>query len=196
MSNAFDRDSYPTVEPEVLVAGDRWVWKREDLVSDYPISDYALSYEFHSDSGGGGSHKFTVTATEIATAYVVEVPSATTDDYLVADYQWYAFITRSSDSERVSIGHGFAKLVADYADTNADLRSHAKKVLDAVEAVIENRATIDQSSFSIGGRSLSRMDPEELLNLRDRYKAEYLREIQRARIRSGQPTGNMIGVRF
>ena len=57
MSNAFDRNSYPTVEPEVLVAGDRWVWKREDLVSDYPIADYALSYEFHSDSGGGGNHK-------------------------------------------------------------------------------------------------------------------------------------------
>ena len=84
----------------------------------------------------------------------------------------------------------------DFANTNADLRSHAKKVLDAIEAVIENRATVDQSSFSIAGRSLSRMSIDELLTLKNRYKAEYLKEIKEARIKNKQRSGNTIGVKF
>ena len=49
MANLFDRDNYPQQEPETLVVGDRWVWKRPDLVSDYPTASYALTYEFHCD---------------------------------------------------------------------------------------------------------------------------------------------------
>lgn len=196
MANLFDRDNYPLQEPETLVVGDRWVWKRTDLVSDYPVDTYALTYEFHCGAGGGQSHQFTITATETTDAYIVEVPSATTAAYNAHTYQWYAYITRSSDSERVAIDNGITKLVDNYADTTADQRSHAKKALDSIEAVIENRATIDQSSFSIAGRSLSRMSIDELLRFRDYYKAEYNRELQKAKIKNKKPTGNMIGVRF
>jgi len=196
MANLFDRDNYPQQEPETLVVGDRWVWKRPDLVSDYPTDQYALTYEFHCDSGGGGNHKFTITATETTDAYIVEVDSSTTAAYNAHQYKWYAYITRSSDSERVAVDSGITTLVANYADTNADLRTHAKKVLDAVQAVIENRATIDQSSFSIAGRSLSRMSIDELHSLRDRYEAKYNKELQKAKIRNNKPTGNTIGVKF
>ena len=57
MANQFDRSNYPTQEPDELVIGDRWVWRRDDLVSDYPLASFALSYEFHEDSGGSGSHR-------------------------------------------------------------------------------------------------------------------------------------------
>lgn len=196
MANLFDSANYPSQEPETLVIGDRWVWQRPDLVTDYPTDQYALTYEFHCDSGGGGSHQFTITATETTLAYVVEVASTVTDDYTAHQYKWYAFITRTSDSERVAVDDGMTTLVANYADTNADLRTHAKKVLDAVQAVIENRATIDQSSFSIAGRSLSRMSIDELFLVRDRYRAEYNEEVKKARIRNKKPSGNLIGVRF
>lgn len=196
MANQFDRANYPTQEPDELVVGDRWTWKRTDLITDYPIADYALTYEFHEDSGGGGSHKFTVTATETTDAYIVEIPSATTANYSIGDYKWYAFITRSSDSERIAIDEGITTVIVNFANTNADVRSHAKKVLDAIEAVIENRATVDQSSFSIAGRSLSRMSIDELFNLKDRYKSEYLKEVKQARIKNKQNTGNTIGVKF
>ena len=42
--NLFDSDNFPTVEPEVLTIGDRWVWKRTDLGTDYPPSSYAFTY--------------------------------------------------------------------------------------------------------------------------------------------------------
>ena len=93
------------------------------------------------------------------------------------------------DSGRTSVNENLA-------NTNADLRSHAKKVLDALQAVIENRANIDQSSMSIAGRSLSRMSVDESLKFRDRYKAEYLKEIKLARIKNKQGSGNTIKVNF
>ena len=196
MANLFDRANYPTQEPDVLVVGDRWVWRRPDLVADYPTADYALTYEFHEDSGGGGSHKFTITATETTDDYIVEIASATTASYTAGEYNWYAFITRSSDSQRIAIDEGHTKLELDFGNTNADNRSHAKKVLDAIQATIEGRASQDQMSYSIAGRSLSRMSIDDLLKFRDRYRAEYNREIKKLRIKNKQDTGNTIKVRF
>jgi hypothetical protein len=196
LSNAFDRENYPQKEPSTLVLGDYWAWKRDDLADTYPIGSYALTYEFHEDSGGGGIHKFTLTATEANDTYYIEAASSSTTGYSVGDYIWEAYITKASDSNRVMVDSGRTTITQNLADTNADLRSHAKKVLDAIEAVIENRASMDQSSMSIAGRSLSRMSIDELMTFRDRYKAEYLKEIKLARIRNGQGTGNTPKVRF
>lgn len=196
MANLFDRANYPTQEPDTLVVGDRWVWRRPDLVADYPTADYALTYEFHEDSGGGGSHKFTITATETTDDYLIEIASATTANYATGDFHWYAFITRTSDSERIAIDDGYAKIELNFADTNADHRSHAKKVLDAIEAVLENRASQDQMSYSIAGRSLSRMSIDDLMNFRNRYRAEYNKELKKWRIKNKQETGSTIKVRF
>lgn len=196
MANLFDRENYPTQEPDLLVVGDRWTWRRPDLVPDYPTADYALTYEFHDDAGGGGSHKFTITATETTDDYIVEIASATTASYTAGEYNWYAFITRSSDSQRIAIDEGHTKLELDFANTNADNRSHAKKVLDNIQAVLENRASQDQMSYSIAGRSLSRMSIDDLMRFRDRYRAEYNREIKLKRIKNEQDTGNTIKARF
>lgn len=196
MANLFDRSNYPTQEPYELVVGDRWVWKREDLNTDYSTDLYSLSYEFHCDSGGGGNHKFTINATESGNVYYVEVASTTTAGYSPHRYVWDAYITRTSDSQRIRIDSGVTELLDNLANTNADQRSHVKKVLDALEAMIANRASVDQSSMSIAGRSLSRMDINDLLSWRDKYKAEYLRELKRARAKNGSSTGNTVKVRF
>ena len=196
MANLFDRANYPTQEPDILVVGDRWMWRRPDLASIYDPSEYALTYEFHRDSGGGGANQFTITATETSDDYIIEVPSATTDAYVANAYIWYAFITRSSDSERIAVDNGRAELIDDFADSNADVRSHAKTVLDAIEATIEGRASQDQMSYSIAGRSLSRMSIDDLMTFRNRYRAEYLEEIKKSRIKNKQDSGNLVKVRF
>jgi hypothetical protein len=196
LSNAFDRANYSTKEPNSLVLGDYWAWRRDDLASDYPVGSYALTYEFHSDVGGGGSKKFTLTATEADDTYYIEAASSSTTSYSIGDYVWDAYITKTSDSNRVLVDSGRTTITENLANTNADLRSHAKKVVDAIEAVIENRASMDQSSMSIAGRSLSRMSIDELLTFRDRYKAEYLKEIKLARIRNKQGSGNTVKVNF
>jgi hypothetical protein len=51
-------------------------------------------------------------------------------------------------------------------------------------------------SYSIAGRSLSRMSIDDLLTFRARYRAEYLKELKLKRIKNKQDTGNTIKVRF
>lgn len=194
MGNAFDSTNYPTVEPSELIIGDRWLWKRADLASDYPVADYALSYT--ADKQGAGSTSFSITATESGGEYLVEVASATTAGYTAGTYNWQAYITRASDSQRVSVARGTWNVIANLSASTADPRSHVKKVLDAIEAVLESRATVDQMAYSIQGRSLSRTPIADLLLLRDKYKAEYRRELDAERIANGLAPKNKLLVRF
>lgn len=193
MANKFDSTNYPISEPNELQLGDFWAWKRTDLSTDYPTASYALSYEFNLVDGSTAAN-FTLTATESNDEYIIEVSNTTS--YTSGEYNWVSYITRSSDSARIKLSEGFTEIQENYATTTSSVRSHAKKVLDAIEAVIENRATMDQSSMSIAGRSLSRLTIDELLQFRDRYKAEYLKEVKKARIKNKKDSGNTIKVRF
>ena len=196
MSNAFDRENYPTKEPSTLVLGDFWAWKRDDLADTYPVGSYSLTFEFHEDSGGGGIHKFTLTAVEANSTYYIEAASSSTTGYSVGDYIWEAYITKTSDSNRIMVDSGRTSITENLANTTADLRSHAKKVVDAIEAVIENRASMDQSSMSIAGRSLSRMSIDELFQLKDRYQADYDAEVKKAAIKNGKSSRTTILTKF
>ena len=193
MSNKFDSTNYPSQVPTELQLGDFWAWKRDDLSEDYPVASYSLSYEFNLIDGSTASN-FTVEATESNDTYIIEVSS--TSSYTKGNYNWVSYITRTSDSARVKLEEGFVEIQDNYATTSASVRSHAKIVLDSIEAVIENRANIDQSSMSIAGRSLSRMSIDELLTFRDRYKAEYLKEVKQLRIKNKRGSGNTIKVNF
>lgn len=195
MSNLFDSANYPSVEPDTLEIGDRWVWKRTDLGADYAPASYALSYEARRH--GDGADVFTITASESGTDYVIEVASTTTDDYEPGTYAWAAYITRSSDSERMRVGEGTWQLRRDLAaEDGADPRSHARRVLDAIEATIEGRASKDQSAYSIEGRSLSRMPVGELLQLRSHYVNLVNSELAAQRTRLGKSAGSTIQARF
>jgi len=177
MANAFDSANYPESEPAELIAGDRWVWKRTDLGSDYPPASYALSYVARREDTG---FEITINASESGSDYLVEVAKATTIGYPAGRYYWQAYITRSSDSERVTVSSGTFEVIADRDTDTADPRSHARKVLAAIEAVIEGRASRDQEEYSIGGRSLKRTPIEDLLKLRDKYVGEVDAEQRKA----------------
>jgi len=193
LSNKFDSTNYPSQVPTELQLGDFWAWKRDDLSEDYPVASYSLSYEFNLIDGSTASN-FTIEATESNDTYIIEVSS--TSSYTKGNYNWVSYITRTSDSARVKLEEGFVEIQDNYATTSASVRSHAKIVLDSIEAVIENRANIDQSSMSIAGRSLSRMSVDELLTFRARYKAEYLKEVKQLRIKNKRGSGNTPKVRF
>lgn len=80
--------------------------------------------------------------------------------------------------------------------TEETTQTHAERVLNAIEATIERRASTDQMSYTIDGRSLSRTPIADLLALRDRYKAEVAREKQAARLKNVRGGGRQVFVRF
>ena len=179
--------------PDLLQIGDFWAWKKDNLATDYPTADYSLSYEFNLIDGATAVN-FTIGTTEANDEYIVA--TSNTSSYTKGEYNWVEYITRTSDNARIKLSEGYTQIQENYATTNASVRSHAKIVLDAVKAVIENRATMDQSSMSIAGRSLSRMSIDELFTLKDRYQAEFDREVKKAKIKNGQSSGNTILTKF
>ena len=157
------------------------------MASDYPLTSYSLKYKFNLISGSTASN-FTVNATESDDSYIFEVSS--TSSQTAGEYKWEAIIVRDSDSIESVIKDGYLNIIDDA------VRSHTKVVLDSITAVIEGRATMDQSSMSIGNRSLSRLSIDELFEFRDSYEKRWEIEKKRSRVKNGLPSGNTIGVKF
>ena len=194
MANYFDSTNYPTTEPELLVIGDRWVWKRTDIGTDYAPSSYALSY--NARLLGTGSTTFSITASESGTDYIVEVASSTTSSRTVGVYAWNMFITRSSDSERIALDSGKFELKDNLATSSADQRTHAAKMVDYLEATQESLAQKLTSSYSITDRSNTLRSMDEVSVQLNYYRAVYNRESMKDRAKSGRRTGQNILVRF
>jgi len=194
MKNLFDSEEYPTFEPEVLVIGDRWVWKRTDIGSTYAPSSYALSY--NARLLGTGSTTFSITASESGTDYIIEVGSSSTASRSVGIYAWNMYITRSSDSERIALDSGKFELKDNLATSSADPRSHSAKMVDYLEATAESLAQKLTTSYSISDRSNTLKSMDENQKLLNYYRSVYNREIMKDRALSGKRTGQNILVRF
>ena len=193
MANMFDSANYAETEPAKFIAGDRLAWKRTDL-TDYPPATYALQYSARLEKSG--ATEIAIAAGESGSDYIVEVAAATTTAYTAGVYHWQAYIVRSSDSERITVDHGTWEVLANRDAATTDPRGHVKKVLDNIEAVLEKRSTKDQDNYSISGRSLGRTPIADLILLRDRYRAEWVREQRAERISNGLDHSGVIKVRF
>ena len=194
MANAFDTDLAATTEPAEIVAGDTLIWKRTDLGTDYANGSYTLSYKARLE--GTGSTVITITASASSDDYLVNVAAGTTASYSTGVYRWQAYITRDSDSARVTVDSGTFEVAANRSASTADPRSHVKIMLDKIESILEGRADGDVAAYSINGRSLTKLAIPDLLMWRDRYRAEYLREVRAERRDNGQGTGSTVLARF
>ena len=193
MANLFDSTNYPETEPLKIFSGDRAAWKRTDLGTDYAPASYSLKYSARLENDG--ATEIEITASESGSDYVVEVGQSTTAAFRVGIYHWQAYIIRTSDSERVTVDSGTWEVVVNRDAATSDPRNHVKIVLDAIEATIEGRASKDQESYSIQGRSLSRTPIAELVALRDKYRAEWVREQRAERIKNNLGHSGIIKVR-
>ena len=184
----------PTKEPAQLRAGDTLKWRREDLQSDYPATGYTLKYVAKNALGG-----FQITATADGSAFSVTVPASTSAGYLPGVYEWSAWVETGAEKYTVGGGHWtvLPDLRANDADSPLDSRDHARRVLDAIEAVIEKRATKDQMSMTIAGRAVSRMEIGDLIKFRQHYRQEVAANEAAARIEAGLGSGGgRVQVRF
>ena len=194
MANLFDTDNAIETEPETIIAADRLIWKRTDLHADYANSSYTLKYSARLE--GTGSTEIEITASASGDDYLVEIASATTASYTAGVYHWQAYITRDSDSQRLTVDTGTWEVVANRDAATTDPRSHARIMVEKIESVLEGRAAADVNSYSINGRSLTKIPIPELLQFRASYRAEYVREVRRERARNGVGTGATVLVRF
>lgn len=189
MANLFDEDNAPEGEPLVVVVGDFIQWKKTQLANDYPTATH--SAEYVARITGGGSSEIKLPATERDTYYLFTVDSVTSADFAAGFYHWQLEITETASGNRIVVERGEFEAVQDLDINGADPREHAEIMLDKIEALLEGRADGDVSTYSIAGRSITKMSPEELLAWRDYYRREvsvYRRKNAIARGKKGNAT--------
>ena len=196
-------------EPTEIVIGDTLSWVRRNVQANTVNDDGTIETDDILASEGwilkfvavGRLGQISITATtdtEDTDDFIFTATAATTSAYVAGDYQWQIIATLSTVRYTIALGRvtcvdNIAARVALY-----DNRSHAKKVLDAIEAVLEGRASRTQGemAYSKSGRSLQLTPIPELLKLRQVYKREYEAELALEQMKTGMGSGRKIVTRF
>lgn len=118
-------------------------------------------------SGPGGRYAIPITAG------VGKIGAATSALMTTGKYR-ATLIRRDEEGERSVIASATITVLADpESETVTDHRTHARRILDAIEATLEGRATNAHAAVTLAdGRSVTLLNPSELLTLRDRYLRE------------------------
>lgn len=129
-----------------------------------------------------GTHAINMQSIPQGNMHVFNISALTTKEYKAGHYGYSLRAIHSESGEVDELESGAVEIKADLAtiNTHQDLRSHARKVLDAIEATIEGRATMDQERYRLNNRELYRTPLETLKKLRDQYRAEVNREQAKA----------------
>ena len=194
MANAFDPTQAPEGEPSEIVVGDYIQWTRNDLADTYPNDEYTATYVARIT--GGGNTEIQVTGTAYNSGYLFTADSETSADFVAGYYHWQLEIQKDSTGDRVVVDRGAFTAIVDLDAGGADPRTHAEIMLTKIESLLEGKADADVSSYSIAGRSLTKMSPDELIKWRDYYRSEVIQMRQKEDIALGRKTSSTVKVRF
>lgn len=159
-------------------------------LDDYPAVDgWDLTYYLK------GANSYSINATLVDGQYEVAESSANTANWVAGAYGAFLQVSKSGEKHTLELGQTTI-LAAMSALTNYDPRSHVKKVLDALESLMLGKASKDVDSYSIAGRQLTKMKPEEILKWKSHYGELYRRELAAEKIAQGKKSGNTVVVRF
>lgn len=174
----------PTGPPHAAVAGDSWRWKVSDL-TDYPQSEgWSLKYELV-----GRSKTLSITPTwqtsgDDISSWLAVVSASDTADLDEGAYKLIARVEGSGDydgrretislitGEAIRSGerHWIVNVGQDPTTAAAgDFQTHEERTLEVLTAALEGRLTKDMESYSIAGRSISKIPVRELAGLRSQY---------------------------
>ena len=197
MANLFLAANAPEGEPDEIVVGDFIQWKRSDNAQDYPTSTgYTAEYVARITGGGASEIKITQAAGSTDSYYLFTADSTTSADFAVGKYHWQLEITQTSSGNRVVVDLGDFEAIPDMDNNQADPRIHAEIMLTKIESLLSGKADSDVASYSIAGRSLTKLSFAELVEARDYYRREIVQHENKALVKRGKKTGSTIQVRF
>jgi hypothetical protein len=197
MANLFDPANAPEGEPTEIVVGDFIQWKRSDVADDYPTSaGFTAEYVARITGGGSTEIKMPQAAGSTDDYYLFTVSSATSEAFLPGLYHWQLEITETASGNRVVVDIGDFTAIPDMDSNQADPRIHAEIMVDKIESLLAGKADSDVASYSIAGRSLTKLSFEELLAARDHYRREVVQHTNKELVKRGKKNGSTIQVRF
>jgi hypothetical protein len=180
-------------EPPEIVVGDYLQWKKTDLAEIYDPSLYTLEYHARI---AGGSNEISLTATDGGGYFLIQADSTVTASYNPGFYHWQADIIRISDSNRITVDRGTTDVIADLDINSSDPRTHSEIMLSKIQGLLEGKADQDVSSYSIAGRSLTKMAFNELIEAEKYFSEKVRQETARLEAKNHRDTGATVQVRF
>ena len=143
--------------PAQLQIGDTWQWT--ETVPDYPASaGWALSFSLYRYE----QSVIQIDATTSGDSFTISVSPATTAGKVAGEWQWTAYVHKGTDRFTVETGTVTLKPDLSAATSSTDLRTDNEKILDALIATPQRRATKEQESMQIGGRSIRYLAQDDL----------------------------------
>ncbi len=187
-------------EPTEIRGGDVVQWTKS--LPDYLPSAWTLVYTFTIQATTTARVQVTATDngddTHLATMSIVNTqaldPAATGSPFNTV--RWIARVNDGTNYH--TVGSGTMRVLPDLAAATSgfDDRSHVKKVLDLIQAVIEGSATRAYLADTTGDRSIQYKTDEELIVMHKRYLMLYEKELQAERIAAGLGGNKSVRVRF
>jgi hypothetical protein len=137
-----------------------------------------------------------ITAIADAGQWVVQAHAPITSGWLPGEYSWAAWVEKGV--EKYTVETGILTVLPDprTASVGTDTRSATERAFDAVNAMLQGRATDGVQSYTINGRQLSRYSMADLLKLRDRLRVDLARERRAAGLQDAVGTTRRIFVRI
>lgn len=155
--------------PARVTAGDSWEFDLIGPRADYPPPDWELVLSLRLAGGGAITQKI---ATDTTAAWRFSFAASETAAITPGEYVSAVRAVNASTGQSLTIETGRLIVAPDPMAETADTRSHAERVLAAIEATLEGRASRDADSYSIEGRSITRMPIADLMRWRAHYQAE------------------------
>jgi hypothetical protein len=165
-----------------IIKGASYSWT--EALSDYLPSDgWDLAFYFRGVGDG-----FNVSATVENNIFQLNISADDTATLTVGNYSWQGFV--SKDDENICIAQGKILVKTGFVGLEItdqiDNRSAIKIALDAIDALLANKATLDQQRYVIGNRQLDRIPIPDLLNLRKEYQKLYNQELRAEAAKNGK----------
>jgi len=181
----------PTIEPVSFYAGDSVRWKRS--LGEFPASQgWTLNYVLVKE----GTPPISITAQADGDDHLVLIAPTVSTQYAPGSYRWQASVSKGTD--RFTIDKGTVEINADFATqtTGFDARSHVQRMVDALRARLEKRATKDQMEMMVGGEKLALIPMHRVRELLSFYETQLEIERKAERIAKGLGGGGNILTRF
>lgn len=155
---------------------------------NYPAPDWSLSLLLR------GPSNITLNATADGNLHRFHALAGVTETWKAGQYAYSLRAKRGADVVELAAGSLAVLPDLEAMPEGADVRTPAQIALEAIEAVIAKRATMDQERYRIGNRELYKTPIADLIKLRDMYRSEVQREKQAAC--GANPWGRRVLVSF
>lgn len=153
--------------PSSISAG--LTFDRTATLTAFPAPDWQLSAVLR------GVGTIDMQAEAVGTQHRFYVNAAAAADWAPGEYRYSVRAAMGDDIVEIEAGQITIKPNLSELASGSDARNHAQRVLEAIEAVLEKRATLDQERYKINNRELWRTPIPQLLEMRDRYRSELRR---------------------